>query len=222
MGRHCNYVVLQGMFVVRPRRRVRPITPRSAASRVLSWRSSFVGELVEVALIALVLFLTARIAIQNFKVNGFSMLPSLQNNELILVDKISYDFTSPHRGDVIVFRPPIKPSRDFIKRIIAVPGDTVTVQNHGVYVDGQRLHESYIRQAPTYNMSTIPGTNSDVVPKNDYFVLGDNRNDSDDSHLWGLVPRKNIIGRALIAYWPVSHFGFMGDPSVVAAHGGGK
>ena len=190
----------------------RAMTVLASANRL---RKTFVGELIEVAIVALLLFFVARIAVQNFRVHGHSMLPSLHNNEFVIVDKISYDFISPQRGDIVVFRYPMDPSQDFIKRIIAVPGDRVQIHSGGVYVNGVRLHEPYIK-APyprLFMMSTIPYTVSDVVPKGEYFVLGDNRNDSDDSHLWGLLPAKDIIGRAILSYWPPQDVGFLGDPS---------
>lgn len=196
-----------------------PVVQRERRGRFSAWRKTFAGELIEVAIIALVLFLVARIAVQNFKVNGHSMFPTLHNNELLLVDKISYDFTSPHRGDIIVFKYPLDTSRDFIKRVIAVPGDRVTINNGRVFVNGAPLHETYIAHKPSYTMPFIPSNNnSPVVPKNDYFVLGDNRNKSDDSHLWGLVPRSDIIGRALITYWPPQDFGILTDPSTGGGH----
>ncbi len=162
---------------------------------------------------AFLLFLLAHVAVGNFRVDGRSMIPTLHNNEFILVDKISYDVTSPHRGDIVVFRYPLNPSKDFVKRIIGVPGDRVAIHNHAVFVNGRRLSEDYIAQEPDYSMHSILGASGDVVPKGEYFVLGDNRNNSDDSHLWGPVPRKNIIGRALLSYWPPQDFNIFTDPS---------
>lgn len=185
----------------------------------MAWRKTFVGELVEVAIIAVVLFLLARVAVQNFRVNGYSMQPSLQTNEFILVCKVCYRVASPHRGDVIVFKYPYG-NEDFIKRVIGLPGDRVTIHSGYVFVNGKRLNEGYIKAKPDYTMTTIPDTTSDVVPKNEYFVLGDNRNNSDDSHLWGPLPRRNIIGRALISYWPPQDFGFLGASSSKATAAG--
>jgi signal peptidase I len=178
----------------------------------VAWRKTFIGELAEVAIIAIILFMVARIAVQNFRVNGLSMEPSLQNNEFILVDKVTYHFSPPHRGDIIVFKYPYK-NVDFIKRIIGLPGDRVSIHGSYVYVNGKRMSEGYIKAKPDYTMTTIPNQTSNVVPSGEYFVLGDNRNNSDDSHLWGLLPRQNIIGRALISYWPPQDFGFLGASS---------
>jgi len=183
------------------------------------WRKTFVGELFEVALVALLIFLGVRIAFQNFVVHGISMMPGLHNNELVLVDKLSYDFIAPQRGDIIVFRYPFSPPsapEDFIKRIIAVPGDRVIIHNGGVYVNGRRLRENYIEHPYPRGYSLppdIPFSGTSVVPPDDYYVLGDNRIPSDDSHIWGLVPRSDIIGRAILAYWPIQDLHILTDPS---------
>lgn len=163
-------------------------------------RRSVLRELVETALLTVIIFLVVRIAVQNFKVEGQSMEPSLHNNQYILVNKVDYLLHSPQRGDVVVFQavPAGAPDRDFIKRIIGLPGDTVQVRNGAVYINGRRLAEPYKHRIPTYTFGPRK------VPKNDYFVLGDNRNDSDDSHMWQStwLPRQYIIGKAWISYWP--------------------
>jgi signal peptidase I len=161
------------------------------------------------------------VAVQNFRVDGVSMTPTLHNNEFVLVDKLTYDFVSPQRGDIVVFKYPVQPWKDYIKRIIAVPGDRVTIHDGGVYVNGRRLVESYIRNPypRNYSLPTIPFRGSDVVPPGNYFVLGDNRDNSADSRFWGLLPRRDIIGRALLAYWPLQRFGLLTDPSTSAASG---
>ncbi|HKF36526.1 MAG TPA: signal peptidase I, partial [Ktedonobacteraceae bacterium] len=136
---------------------------------------------------------------------------------LILVDKWTYLFRPPARGDVIVFVAPPTPSQDYIKRVIGLPGDTITIENTTVIVDGVTLNESYVdpnnqgnQYAPIINRR---------VPPNQYFVLGDNRKDSSDSRAWGFVPRKNIIGRAAFVYWPLheDNDGFLPNVSSVFA-----
>ena len=129
------------------------------------------------------------------------MEPTFHNGEYILVDKLSYRFHSPGRGDVIVFEYPQDPSLDYIKRVIGLPGDHVVIQNDHVYVDNVQLNEPYIAAEPDYSTSGCSYCNVEV-PKGDLFVLGDNRNNSSDSHVWGLLPIKNVIGRAMLAYWP--------------------
>src|SRR5579859_1110694 len=163
-------------------------------------RRSWVRELLETAILTIAIFLVVRVALQNFKVEGESMMPTLQNGEYILVNKVDYLFHGPQRGDVIVFRavPAGQPDRDFIKRVIGLPGDTVAVHGGSVYINNRPLAEKYILQRPTY---TFPAQR---VPKGSYFVLGDNRNNSEDSHLWKWLPRNDIIGKAWVSYWPLN------------------
>jgi len=164
--------------------------------------SHWVREIAETIILILVIFFVVRLAVQNFKVQGTSMLPTVHDGSLVLVNKIDYLLHAPQQGDIVVFKAPPEPSQDFIKRVIATPGETVQVHSGKVFVDGRALKEPYEQQTPDYTMAKIPDTNSDVVPKNTVFVLGDNRRNSYDSHLWGLLPRKNIIGKALVSYWP--------------------
>ncbi|MBM2811566.1 MAG: signal peptidase, partial [Chloroflexi bacterium] len=110
-------------------------------------------------------------------------------------------FGEPARGDIVVFRFPQQPDKDFIKRIIAVPGDTVEVRAGRVYLNGDLQDEPYIRRGATYERQ------SQVVPDGNYFVLGDNRPNSSDSHVWGYVPADNLIGKAWFAYWPPDEWG---------------
>jgi signal peptidase I len=163
-------------------------------------KNSFWRELLETIILTVIIFLVVRVALQNFKVEGDSMSPNLHNGEYILVNKVDYMLHSPQRGDIVVFRavPAAEPDRDFIKRVIGLPGDTVAIHNGAVYINGQRLSEPYIKTPPDY---TFPST---AVPRGDYFVLGDNRNNSDDSHMWASIwlPRNDIIGKAWVSYWP--------------------
>ena len=128
------------------------------------------------------------------------MLPGLQTDDYVLVNKIAYLFHTPERGDVIVFHYPLDTSEDFIKRVIGLPGDTVTLDNKTVQVDGVVLHEPYISEA--YN----PSGKTIKVPMDEYFVLGDNRPLSDDSRDWGFVPKADLVGKAVIVYWPLSNW----------------
>lgn len=166
-------------------------------------RYRLVREVIETIVLTILMFLIIRLAVQNFNVEGTSMEPSLHNTELVLVDKWSYLFHTPARGDVVVFVAPPEPSQDYIKRIIAIPGDTITIHNTTVIVDGVTLNETYVdprRQGNLYAYNVI--TNR-IVPPNEYFVMGDNRVGSYDSRAWGFVPRGNIIGRAALVYWPL-------------------
>jgi signal peptidase I len=163
---------------------------------------SLLRELIETAVLTVAIFLLVRVALQNFKVEGQSMEPNLHNNEYILVNKVDYFIHPPSRGDIVVFRavPAGQPDKDFIKRVIGLPGDVVAVHNQHVWVDGKALTEPYLNQEPDYTFG--PKT----VPQNSYFVLGDNRNNSDDSHLWPVtfLPKGDIIGKAWVSYWPPS------------------
>ena len=165
-------------------------------------RYRLVREVIETAVLTLLMFLVIHSAVQNFNVDGHSMEPNLHDKELILVDKWTYLFHAPARGDVIVFVAPPAPSEDYVKRIIGLPGDVITINNGAPTVDSVTLKEIYVRPA---NMGATPGdmpVNKMIVPPDDYFVLGDNRVGSSDSRTWGLLPRKNIIGRAALVYWP--------------------
>lgn len=159
-------------------------------------RRGLTRELIETAILTILIFAGVRAGFQNFRVQGTSMTPTLHTGDFVLVSKVDYLLHSPQRGDVVVFRFPLDPTQDYIKRIIGVPGDTVSVANGSTYVNGHAIPEGYIAQRPGY---TYPATR---VPNGDYFVLGDNRNASYDSHAWGMLPRANIIGKAVFSYWP--------------------
>src|SRR6266851_7566136 len=166
-------------------------------------RYRLVREVIETIVLTILMFLVIRLAVQNFNIEGMSMEPTLHDKELILVDKWSYLFHAPTRCDVIVFVAPPEPSQDYIKRIVALPGDTITIRDTTVIVDGAKLNETYVdpkRQGNLYAYKTISNI---LVPPDDYFVLGDNRIGSSDSRNWGFVPRGNIIGRAALVYWPL-------------------
>jgi len=145
-----------------------------------------------------------------------SMLPTLQINDRLIIDKVSYRFQDPQRGDIIVFMPPDSaslctgqppPIKDaYIKRVIGLPGDTVEVKEGKVFINKQPLQEKYIEEIPQYPYGPV------VVAPNSYLVLGDNRNASCDSHYWGFVPRQNIIGRAIVRFWPLNRTGSI-DPT---------
>lgn len=170
-------------------------------------------EVLEVGVITLLLFILVRAVVQNYRVDGPSMRPTLQNHQYILVDKVQYFFGSPKRGDVIVFKFPKNTSEDFVKRVIGVPGDTIHVDANGqVTVDGDPINEPYVN-----DLTNPYQPNTWTLGTNDYFVLGDNRGDSSDSREWGLVPRSDIIGRAELVYWPLANVHVLADWSSVFA-----
>jgi signal peptidase I len=157
-------------------------------------------EILEVAILTVLFFGVVRLLVQNYRVDGFSMEPTLHNSQYILVDKATYYIHSPERGDVVVFEWPRDTSQDFVKRIIGIPGDTVQVTADGkVSVDGVGLKEPYVN-----DLNNPYGPETWKLGPNQYFVLGDNRGDSSDSRDWGVVPRNDIIGRAAVVYWPLS------------------
>jgi len=163
-------------------------------------RYRLVREVIETVVLTVLMFLIIRLAVQNFNIDGHSMEPNLHDQELILVDKWTYLFHTPARGDVVVFQAPPNPSQDYIKRVIGLPGDVVTIKNTTVFVNGTALNEVYVR--PSNQGNPYPSFTNKVVPQNAYFVLGDNRNGSSDSRDWGCVPRGSIVGRAALVYWP--------------------
>ena len=195
-------------------------------------------ELLQTIVLTLAIFLGVRSVVQNFRVEGASMEPTLETAQYLLISKASYFhiegtpldrflpttrqgstdylFGGPQRGDVVVFKAPTQPDKDFIKRIIGLPGDTILIKNGVVYVNGAALDEAYIHYPATY---TYPFDGQPKqIPDANYFVLGDNRPNSSDSHLGWVVPVDNLIGKAWISYWPPTDWGIMpGGDTVYAA-----
>ncbi len=160
----------------------------------------FLLDIVETLLLAALLFWGIDKVSARIRVDGYSMEPSLHNGEFIIVNRLAYRFGSPQRGDVIVFLYPRDPTQEYIKRVIGLPGDRVRIAAGEVYVNDELLNEPYIAAAPRYQSQWI-------VPENSLFVLGDNRNNSSDSHNWGPVPMEDVIGRAVVVYWPPKSWG---------------
>jgi signal peptidase I len=166
---------------------------------------AFFREVVITAILALVVFFGIQATVQTFVVIGPSMLPNFEDGQRILVSKLAYRLHEPQRGDVVVFQSPTNRGEDYIKRIIALPGDTVRVNAGEVYVNGTKLHEPYIANPADYTLKELK------IPENHYFVLGDNRRVSNDSHNGWLVPRQKIIGKAWLSIWPPDRWGFIPD-----------
>lgn len=178
-----------------------------------SKRSSCVGfiiDTVETILLALVLFLVINALSARVRVENVSMKPTLQPGEFLLVNRVAYKLGDPDIGDIIVFHAPGGSELDYIKRVIGLPGDEVRVVDGTVFVNDQPLYESYLAEEPNY-------TGNWTVPTGSYFVLGDNRNNSSDSHLWGFVPEEDLVGRALLVYWPLDKFTLLRSPDIVQA-----
>jgi len=162
-----------------------------------------VREVLITIALALVLFLALQAMFQSVRVVGYSMEPSFEDGQYLVVSKASYWFHSPRRGDVIIFHPPQDNDRELIKRVIGTPGDIVEIRDGKVYIDSVPLEEDYVQEPPNPNDKDFP---PQQVPEDCYFVLGDNRNHSSDSRAWPdpWLPEENIIGKALISYWPPS------------------
>jgi len=162
-------------------------------------------DILITVILALAIFLLLQLTVQNFIVVGASMQPNFQNGERVVISKLAYKFGEPERGDVIVFHPPNDQEEDYIKRVIALPGEAIEVNDGVVYINDQPLDEPYIKDSPDYTLS------EQRVPSNEYFVLGDNRNNSNDSHNGWTVPQQNIIGKVWLTIWPPEEWG--GVPS---------
>ncbi len=171
-----------------------PTTPESPGGESAGWGRFFL-DILETLLLSAALFLVINALSARVRVDGFSMLPTLQDGEFVLVNRLAYRFDAPQRGDIVVFHFPLDPQQDLIKRVIGLPGDTVSIQGGIVQVNEGILQEPYIAQSPLY-------AGTWVVPPGHLFVLGDNRNDSSDSHSWGMLPFENVVGRAVLIYWP--------------------
>ncbi len=169
---------------------------------------AFFRELIITAVLALSIFFLLRFTIDTVIILGISMEPSFHTGQRILVSKVAYRIHEPERGDVIVFKPSNDEKSEFIKRIIALPSDTVEVKDGAVYVNGIELKEPYIKSPPGYPLT------KQKIPANNYFVLGDNRNRSNDSHNGWVVPRQNIHGKAWVTIWPPPKWGLVPEHSL--------
>ena len=167
-------------------------------------------DILETLILAVVLYFGINAVSVRVRVDGFSMNPTLQDGEYILVNRLAYKIGHPIRGDIIVFSFPMDPKQDLIKRVIGLPGESIFVQDGKVMINGVPLEEPYIAAPPIYN-----GTWE--VPKGQLFVLGDNRNESKDSHEWGLLPLENVVGRAVLIYWPPPEWQVIDHPTEASA-----
>lgn len=161
---------------------------------------SILRDLVETLVLALVIFFAVNALTGRFYVRGSSMEPSLHSGQYLIVSKLSYRLGDIQRGDIVVFEPPNGDGEDYIKRIIGLPGEQIEIRDGAVWSNGYRLEEPYVNSATPYSGSWLLGPD-------EYFVLGDNRANSSDSHSWGPLPGKNIVGKALLSYWPPQHWG---------------
>lgn len=165
-------------------------------------------ETIETILWALALALILRtFVVQAFWIPSGSMIPTLEIGDRVLVAKFWYTFSEPKRGQIAVFKYPVDPQRDFVKRIIGLPGETVSMKDGMVYVDGKPVDDGYVRNHDYYDMEPVK------VPKGQYFVLGDNRPNSQDARFWPdehkFVPKNYFKGPAFVRYWPISRIGLL-------------
>ncbi len=237
-------LILVGIFLVA--RVVLSLRPVKASSRGKS--AMIAREYLDPFIVAgIAAFLLITFVARTYFIPSASMVPTLQVNDVLLVNKFQYRFTLPHEGDIVVFPPPIPTSDDFIKRVIGRPGDRLAIKGGIVYLNGKALSEPYISERPSYNLvirnygiyvTELGDPNSfdpldphkanvpprpywsapDRIPKNCYFMMGDNRNDSEDSHVWGFAqfagrfetgPESgkpaSFTGRAFLIFWPFTH-----------------
>lgn len=163
---------------------------------------AFFRDTLITLLLTIVVFFVVQNTIQVSIVNGSSMEPDLHSGQRLIVNKVAYYLGDPQRGDIIIFRPPPNPlSTPYIKRIVGLPGETVEVKSGVVYVNGKPLDEPYIKEKANYSRP------AEKIAADNYYVLGDNRNNTNDSHIWGPVPRENIIGKASLSIWPPEVWG---------------
>ena len=187
----------------------------SESSQPKEKRSGFLRILVDILetlVLSVVLFVSINMISARIRVDGASMEPTLVTGEYVIVSRISYRLGSPQRNDIIVFHFPRDPKEEYIKRVIGLPGDQIEVRNGVVYVNGQALDETYLRVKMDYSGTWM-------VPADQLFVLGDNRNNSSDSHDWGTVPMDYVVGKAILVYWPPPSWGLVDHvPLANAAH----
>lgn len=181
--------------------------PQTEAEPENFWKKSRENLIILAIALGLSILIRTLIAEPRF-IPSDSMFPTLEIGDRLVVEKVSYNFRPPLQGDIIVFNPPEQlqtlgyaADQAFIKRVIGQPGQRVEVKNGWVYIDNQPLYENYVAEPPNYKLDP------QQIPENFYFVMGDNRNDSNDSHVWGFLPKKNIIGRAVFRFWPINRFG---------------
>lgn len=196
---------------------------RSAARERMNQGKSLIWEVAQTVLLTVAIFLAVRMLVQNFRVEGASMDPTLKSGQFLLINKIAYlrvddtpleavvppksgsslnyVFGGPSRGDIIVFHSPGQPDKDYIKRVIALPGETVRIRDGSIFVNGTELDEPYLKYHAKYDQD------SKSVPNDSFFVLGDNRPNSSDSHVFGPISAESIIGKSWLSYWPPNLWG---------------
>lgn len=171
----------------------------SRRSKRTKEESFLLKDIVEAVLIAVILAVLIRMfVIQPFYIPSSSMEPTLKPGDRIIVNKFIYRFKEIQRGDVMVFKYPLDPSRDFIKRVIGLPGDTLEIRDSVLYINDNKIAEPYLPKGLRF------GSYGPVkIPQDEYFMMGDNRNNSEDSRVWGFLPREKVVGKAFVVFWPI-------------------
>ena len=165
---------------------------------------SALRELVETVLLTLLIYVLVRhFLFENYMVVGHSMDTTLENEQYLVVSKLAYRLHDPQRGDIVVFRDPKNSDRKLIKRVIGLPGEVLEIRQGQIFIDQQQLDERYITNPGRYSVPPTP------IPADHYYVLGDNRNNSSDSHNWGTLPSEKIVGKAWLSYWPPHAWGLV-------------
>lgn len=181
--------------------------PEAVPAKSKVWKSLW--ENLQIVAIAVVLAVAIRTFVAEPRyIPSDSMSPTLEQRDRLVVEKLSYHWHLPRRGDIIVFEPPLQLQRQgyekeqaFIKRVIGAPGETVAVSHGTVYIDGRPLRENYLLEPPNYELPPLR------IPEGQLFVMGDNRNNSNDSHIWGFLPVRQVIGQAIFRFWPLGRVG---------------
>ena len=185
---------------------IRVEDPRPARSNIMG----ILVDILETLLLSVVLFFLINAVSARIRIDGSSMEPNLHHGEFVIVSKVNYRIGEPERGDVVVFDFPRNITQEYIKRVIGLPGEEIKIKEGRVYVNDIALTEPYLKMEPRYEGEWL-------VQENELFVLGDNRNNSSDSHNWGMVPMENVVGEALLVYWPPSSWGLINGAQPVLA-----
>lgn len=177
----------------------------SAAGQLAGSYGTLVRELIETLVLTALIFLGIRVVVQNFRIEGRSMYPTLSPDQYLLVNKLSYSlFGEPQRGDIVVFES-WAADKDFIKRIVGIPGDEIEIHDNAVHVNGVALEEPYLDQPTSDHIGPI------TLGPGEYYVMGDNRSNSSDSRAYGPLEGDKIVGKAWLTYWPIGDIGLIPD-----------
>ncbi len=176
---------------------------------------AFFLDVLEVIVFAVGIFFFIYLLIMRpHKISGQSMMPNFKDGEFLLTEKVTYYTRNPDRGDVVVFMPPVSTTDEFIKRVIGLPGERIMIQNGRVYINDKLLPEAYIDDEPITNGGPfLTDSKQYTVPEGQYFVMGDNRQNSSDSRYWGPITKKAMTGRAWVSYWPINISGVIQKPN---------